>query len=997
MDDFAARNAAKMAELAAAEAVAVERAAKARARANAARQAIASAEEKSRAVAAAAAESKRQREIASQENETSSGIDKPIVDSKVILKPPSPTTNDTQSAPVIAAHCEAEGGAGHVEPVQRSHTLDFSVLVDEEYAAAKINKLYEAECSTKVEEEASEATSTNQSKEITRAIEECPSKLQPVELDDILKAVVASHRVEDLVVALKRAGICTRAQLSKAGDALLTGPAVGLKREELDAIRSALSHSPRPSLILPCYSAPVLPDVAERQANEEGQNAVDYREQIPTHSSDTAPLPSKERKKQAAERARRAAEEAASSQPRQDEVIHLTQKERKKQAAERALKAKESSSDKLAAEATSFGTPVSNKSLAEDHEKSSNASIFDVKDMPSDGSGSASHSENISNGAVSTPQKLKDLGEMNSESRAGTHSSQVENASFGADKRSTGSSDSSVDSAPDIPESPSGLATVPESEASDESDEDLDYEVGETVDVKDETDDEWEPGTVVTLNGDGAVLVRKSNYVKAFSWKYLRRTLVESECNKSAQAEEAANISNVSVSNVSKKIEIGDEVEVRDDSGDEWEPGIVQDVNSEGEAQVLKKGYDKAYSWEHVRRSLVREQICQTNSEKGSPTKMKVIYEVGDQVDAKDEVEEDWEPGVVASLNEYGEPQVLKEGYEKAFLFERVRLSPAVSNRKGVVTQPPVETTERAPESIQNSFEGTSPSNISTSDLKVSEASEFGGLEHMKDEVSEEKDTEEADDDIKNEESQDVLDESHSKLSLEKVDRSIPNPMSRETTTGFDGTEEEIYRAPTAEEVLMEGSVPVSGPSGTEQSMEVLSTWSELTDSEDDGIVTPLNVALKLEGAKKDEPEVKNRYAVIQTDHVGKGGDAMILAREKLKANNALVECEAEQRPKKSTHGGYERVNSGPAADEEDQSPEEGRTSKFTDSEAEDEAYNKVMWAIMPPILLLSFFSYIDRCNLAVSGLIHVSCAGINQFCLCILTRIVDCFCVWSR
>jgi biotin carboxyl carrier protein len=58
-----------------------------------------------------------------------------------------------------------------------------------------------------------------------------------------LVAVLEAHGRADLLIPLKKAGIRSPAKLARAGDALLLGPSVGLKLEEVVSFRRALSES----------------------------------------------------------------------------------------------------------------------------------------------------------------------------------------------------------------------------------------------------------------------------------------------------------------------------------------------------------------------------------------------------------------------------------------------------------------------------------------------------------------------------------------------------------------------------------------------------------------------------------------------------------------------------------------------------------------------------------------------------------------------------------
>jgi hypothetical protein len=415
---------------------------------------------------------------------------------------------------------------------------------------------------------------------------------------------------------------------------------------------------------------------------------------------------------------------------------------------------------------------------------------------------------------------------------------------------------------------------------------------------------------------------------------------------------------------MSKKFEVGDEVEIKDEIEDEWELGIVQDFDDDGQPRVQKQGYDKAFLWGHVRRSPV-ESKRKTVEDVTTLTKKSDKFLVGNQVDVKDEPNEEWEPGTVIDVNADGEPRVLKEGYDKAFSFEQVRLSPVEANCKTISTLPLAQIatpTSKSGERVTAAlYESAATSSTKSDKFAV------GDLVDVKDDEPGEEWEPGTVVGVNEDGELRVLKKGYDKaFSFEQVRRS-PVPRHRKSASAFDSAEDKAYAAPSAEQVLMEDGAQTFNRLGIDRSMEVLSTWSELTESEDEGIVTPLNVVLKLESTKKDEPEVKNRYTVIQTDHLGKGGDELILAREEFINDRALAEWKPEQKSVTSTRGGYEKVSFAEEPDEEAQKRTNEGAPNPRDTETERKAYIQVMWAIMPPILLLSFFSYIDRCNLAVS------------------------------
>jgi len=58
-------------------------------------------------------------------------------------------------------------------------------------------------------------------------------------------------------------------------------------------------------------------------------------------------------------------------------------------------------------------------------------------------------------------------------------------------------------------------------------------------------------------------------------------------------------------SSVKVQFAVGDLVDVKDATDEEWESGIVQGLDEDGAPKVRKEGFDSAFSWAHVRRSPV--------------------------------------------------------------------------------------------------------------------------------------------------------------------------------------------------------------------------------------------------------------------------------------------------------------------------------------------------------------------------------------------------------
>jgi hypothetical protein len=270
------------------------------------------------------------------------------------------------------------------------------------------------------------------------------------------------------------------------------------------------------------------------------------------------------------------------------------------------------------------------------------------------------------------------------------------------------------------------------------------FAVGDEVEVKDETDDEWEPGTVAKLDEGGAPLVRKDGYDSAFTWGCIRRNGRESD-----EQEDAFSVSQSMARSVASSLapsartggeySIGDGVYVQDESGDDWQ-GSVQILDENGEPRrvlIWARNNKKAFKprpkseprkvlihsraryptsptvkqrirQEHleVRRQEVliharsrrpnspaavqRKQVASSTSFLPPQVPSSARFAVGDQVDVKDATDDEWEPGIVQEVDHAGAPRVHKEGFESAFAWAHVRRSPVPINQK--IFAPPLAT-----------------------------------------------------------------------------------------------------------------------------------------------------------------------------------------------------------------------------------------------------------------------------------------------------------------
>ena len=225
--------------------------------------------------------------------------------------------------------------------------------------------------------------------------------------------------------------------------------------------------------------------------------------------------------------------------------------------------------------------------------------------------------------------------------------------------------------------------------------------VGESVEVKDDDDEEWGPGIVSSIESDGAPRVTKEGYDKGFLWDQIRRpsplkftangapssnasfdgdektvnSVAETTSVDLLAASAAASVNNEDTMN--GPWVVGESVEVKDDDDAEWGPGIVSSIESDGAPRVTKEGYDKDFVWDQCRRPV-------------DP------WVVGDKVEVRDDDMEDWGPGVVDSLDSDGAPKVVKDGFDKAYLWNQCR-------RRNINTEVPSSSSSSASSLLSSS------------------------------------------------------------------------------------------------------------------------------------------------------------------------------------------------------------------------------------------------------------------------------------------------------
>lgn len=438
---------------------------------------------------------------------------------------------------------------------------------------------------------------------------------------------------------------------------------------------------------------------------------------------------------------------------------------------------------------------------------------------------------------------------------------------------------------------------------------------------------------------------------------------------------EKSNVTDVALTSASSEVQfaVGDQVDVKDDEEEEWEPGTVLEVDADGSPQVQKDGYDKAYTWEHVRHSPLE------SNRKFVENPVAAEFAVNDRVDVRDDPDEEWEPRTVTEFDEDGAPQVQKDGYDTAYSWEFIRLREEQAGEPAVgMAEPKLNdgaSVDKNEVNVSAIKDATETSVISRSpapaenDFKSKEKSENIEFENNSDQdevllAANETSTRNVEGD-----------ELGMGMVTSTVSPRSPKVDSRpETSTP--GKKATLSREGTS--IIQKTTVASSQPSGEDDADEVSesessrstssssgrsgpieSVLSELTVSDDEGILTPANVVVKLEATKKEQPEYKAVPPV---------------AREEVKNDEEVYAEWSQPNPARSMNGGYEKVRFDDR-DNYDDGP------SWHSALADIVAHRQMLWAIMPPIWLLSFFSYLDRCNLAVMCY-HFFCSIFLKFSL---------------
>jgi len=426
---------------------------------------------------------------------------------------------------------------------------------------------------------------------------------------------------------------------------------------------------------------------------------------------------------------------------------------------------------------------------------------------------------------------------------------------------------------------------------------------------------------------------------------------IESDVNPSIERNDETGVAPPS-SPLQVQFAVGDQVDVRDDIEESWEPGTVLELDADGSPQVQKEGYDKAYSWEHVRhsplesnRKLVKETVAE--------------FAVNDRVEVRDDPEEEWELGTITEFDEDGAPQVQKDGYATAYSWQFIRPLAGQADEPGVgLAEQDLDNEDRVDKGEDSA--GPAKDEIEASVISTSQAPPEITLEskdhdentELEDNFNQEEDLltgneTSARNTVGDEMGVGVGTNTMSPRSPEGDSRDEANTPGKKSTLSPAGKSIVAPSRPFvedgADELSSSGSSSSSGCSSG-KSGPIESILSELTVSDDEGILTPANVVVKLEASKKEQPEYKAVPPV---------------AREEAKNDEEVYAEWPQSNPASAKNGGYEKVRFDDR-DHYDEGP------SWHSALADIVAHRQMLWTIMPPIWLLSFFSYLDRCNLAV-------------------------------
>ena len=187
------------------------------------------------------------------------------------------------------------------------------------------------------------------------------------------------------------------------------------------------------------------------------------------------------------------------------------------------------------------------------------------------------------------------------------------------------------------------------------------FKVGDQVRVRDKTSEEWKYGSVKTAGAKPMVDMAGG---KSFTWNFCeldpRETLTPPVTGTQLPSTSSAIL----------QYRVGDKVQVRDNDRDDWKSGVV--VSAAGSKPTVKTvGSDRSFTWKHYRKETA-----------GSDDEVTVArpFRVGDDVLVRDNVAEEWKPGVVETPGT--KPMVKILGQQLAFTWGFVKHANAQSPEK---------------------------------------------------------------------------------------------------------------------------------------------------------------------------------------------------------------------------------------------------------------------------------------------------------------------------
>eukprot|EP01060_Flectonema_neradi_P029233 TRINITY_DN3988_c2_g1_i3.p1 TRINITY_DN3988_c2_g1~~TRINITY_DN3988_c2_g1_i3.p1 ORF type:complete len:805 (+),score=208.85 TRINITY_DN3988_c2_g1_i3:1882-4296(+) len=149
------------------------------------------------------------------------------------------------------------------------------------------------------------------------------------------------------------------------------------------------------------------------------------------------------------------------------------------------------------------------------------------------------------------------------------------------------------------------------------------YSVGDSVLVRDSTQEEWKKATVESVAG-GTVTARMTKATKAFTWGYMKKDEGGKVSDKDTD-KEAGKVAQ------QRQYGIGARVAVRDSERDNWKKGTVENVDNSGRPQVRVDGQKRAFTWNFVKKD-------------------EDSFSVGERVRVRDTTSQEWRGGVVESV-----------------------------------------------------------------------------------------------------------------------------------------------------------------------------------------------------------------------------------------------------------------------------------------------------------------------------------------------------------